>query len=45
MYYFIDHNRQQKGPVPPSELTRYGVTTETYVWRKGMPNCRYIEKG
>jgi hypothetical protein len=35
-YYFIDRNGQQQGPVEANELTRYGVTPNTQVWKQGM---------
>ena len=36
MYYFVDSNGQQHGPVAADDLPRYGVTPQTLVWRQGM---------
>lgn len=36
MFYFINKNGQQQGPVPANTLTSYGVTAETMVWKQGM---------
>lgn len=42
MYYFIDSNNQQRGPVPANELLSYGVTNVTYVWKEGMTDWMRI---
>lgn len=42
MYYFIDSNNQQRGPVPANELLSYGVTNVTYVWKEGMKDWMRI---
>ena len=36
MYYYIDSNGQQQGPVAANDLPRNGVTPQTPVWRQGM---------
>jgi len=36
MYYFVDSNGQQQGPVAANDLPRYGVTPHTNVWKQGM---------
>lgn len=38
MYYYIDNQNQQRGPVPASSLVNHGVTLESYVWKAGMQN-------
>ena len=38
MYYFVDNNGQQQGPVPANDLPRYGATPQTLVWKQGMAN-------
>lgn len=38
MYYYIDSQNQQRGPVPASSLVNHGVTLESYVWKAGMQN-------
>jgi hypothetical protein len=35
-YYYLDANSQQQGPVEASELTRFGVSSTTLVWKQGM---------
>lgn len=35
-YYYLDANQQQKGPVPPSDFIRTGITKHTLLWKKGM---------
>ena len=42
MYYFIDSNNQQRGPVSANELLSYGVTNVTYVWKEGMTDWMRI---
>lgn len=37
-YFYLDETDAQQGPVPASELPQYGVTPDTYVWTKGMPD-------
>lgn len=36
MYYYINTDKKPVGPVPPEQLSRHGVTLDTYVWKKGM---------
>jgi len=36
LYYYLDKNGQQQGPVLASELSKYGVTRNTLVWKQGM---------
>lgn len=36
--YYIHTGGQQHGPFPLSQLPYQGVTTETMVWRPGLPN-------
>lgn len=36
MYYYINRENKPEGPVPANELSRHGVTLDTFVWRKGM---------
>lgn len=36
MYYYINRENKPEGPVPANDLVRYGVTLDTFVWRKGM---------
>jgi len=36
LYYYLDKNEQQQGPVEASELPKYGVTQNTKVWKQGM---------
>ena len=38
MYYFVNNTGQQQGPVPASDLPKYGVTPQTKVWKEGMAN-------
>lgn len=35
-YYYLDANQQQKGPIPPSDFMRTGITKHTLLWKKGM---------
>lgn len=53
-YYFIDPQRQRRGPIEESQLLAAGVTADTYVWKVGMeqwekagtvPSLRYIFVG
>jgi len=37
-YYYIDKSGQQQGPVSANELSKYGVTRNTLVWKQGMTN-------
>lgn len=37
MFYYLDRNGQQAGPVPAENLGMNGVTTDTLVWKDGMP--------
>ncbi len=36
MYYYLDNNGTQQGPVDKSLLRSVGVTADTLVWKKGM---------
>lgn len=36
-YYYLNAHNEQQGPVPPDQLTAYGVTSNTKVWKSGMP--------
>lgn len=36
MYYYLDNNGTQQGPVDKSLLRSLGVTADTLVWKKGM---------
>lgn len=36
MYFYLDTNNQQQGPVNAEDLPRYGVGRETKVWKQGM---------
>lgn len=36
MYYYIDQQNHQCGPIPYSSLANYGITADTYVWKAGM---------
>ncbi len=36
MYYYVDSNNQQQGPVALGQLSQMGVTPETLVWKAGM---------
>ena len=36
MYYYLDNNDQQQGPVELGQLQSLGVTAETFVWKAGM---------
>ena len=53
-YYFIDPQRQRRGPIEESQFLGAGVTADTYVWKVGMeqwekagtvPSLRYIFVG
>lgn len=37
-YYFIHINGQQRGPLTVDELRAEGITSDTMVWRAGLPN-------
>lgn len=37
MYYYLDSQNQQQGPVAPEALAALGVTAATLVWKDGMP--------
>lgn len=49
MYYYIDSQNKPAGPVPTDQLEAFGVTPETYVWKRGMPQwtkaCEVEELG
>ncbi len=34
--WYINYNGQQYGPMDKSQLSAYGLTPESYVWRSGM---------
>lgn len=36
MYYYLDNNGAQQGPVDKNLLRSLGVTADTLVWKKGM---------
>ena len=36
MYYYLDNNGTQQGPVDKNLLRSLGVTADTMVWKKGM---------
>ena len=38
LYFYLDQNGQQQGPVAANELLNYGVTRNIYVWKQGMGN-------
>lgn len=37
MYYYLDENQLQHGPIAKDNLVSYGVKADTYVWKAGMP--------
>lgn len=37
MYYYLDENQLQHGPIAKENLVSYGVKAENYVWKAGMP--------
>ena len=36
MYYYLDNNGTQQGPVDKNLLRSLGVTADTMVWKKGL---------
>ena len=36
LYFYLDQNGQQQGPVAANELPKYGVTRNIQVWKQGM---------
>lgn len=36
LYYYVDKNNQQQGPVNANDLPKYGVTKDTLIWKQGM---------
>lgn len=43
--WYINYNGQQYGPMDKSQLSAYGLTPESYVWRSGMAQwqqARYV---
>jgi hypothetical protein len=36
LYYYLNGQNEQKGPVQENELLKHGVTKETLVWKDGM---------
>jgi len=40
LYYYLDKKGEEQGPVPANELTRYGVTYNTKVWKQGMDDWK-----
>jgi len=38
LYFYLDQNGQQQGPVAANELPNYGINRNTYVWKQGMSN-------
>lgn len=43
MYYYIDQNNKQCGPVPANELVAHGITTVSYVWKEGMKDWMQVK--
>lgn len=39
-YYYLDANRQRRGPVTPDDFLRCGITPDTLVWKNGMSDWR-----
>lgn len=35
-FFYLDNNKQQRGPISPDRFAEYGVTPDSYVWRQGM---------
>lgn len=43
--WYINYNGQQYGPMDKSQLSAYGLTPDSYVWRSGMAQwqqARYV---
>lgn len=36
-YYYLNAHNEQQGPISSDQLTSYGVTKNTKVWKSGMP--------
>lgn len=36
LYYYVDPDNEQRGPVPADRLNEYGITRDTLVWKEGM---------
>lgn len=43
MFYYVDRNGQQQGPVPANELLSKGVTPDSYVWKAGMAEWQFAK--
>lgn len=39
-YYYLDANRQRRGPITPDDFLRCGITPDTLVWKNGMSDWR-----
>lgn len=48
LWYYLDQNHQQYGPVPYAQikdlLDRQELTTDTYVWSEGMEDWKRISE-
>lgn len=47
MYYYIDKNNNQRGPVLMDKLIVLGVTPDSFVWEEGMADwqqAKFVEK-
>ena len=42
-YYYIGTDNQRQGPVEAEQLPSLGVTTESYVWTKGMKDWDQVK--
>jgi hypothetical protein len=40
LYYYLNGQNEQKGPVQENELLKYGITKDTLVWKEGLNNWR-----
>lgn len=37
-YFYLNSNKEQAGPVIPTEFSRYGINESTMIWKEGMSN-------
>jgi len=44
LYFYLDQNNQQAGPIAPQQFTSFGLTPDSFVWCEGMANWQRISE-
>lgn len=44
LYFYLDKNNQQAGPIAPQQFTAFGLTVNSFVWCEGMSNWQRISE-